>query len=232
MAQNNIETDIKKSLEQRRLQPSAQAWTKLQSQLDGQDQKRSTNRYWYIGIAAGFIGILLIGTWMFKTNSSTHINVVDVESPVENIEKVTESFNTNSEEVVASSSNKADSVEPLKKDVSPKTKITPTSTAKQSTVIAEVLEEEHLIPEDTLSNTLIAQESIAVNDDYIEALLQQAEQQISTEKALINAQHTVDADALLESVENDIEHSFREKVFDAVKSGFVKVKTAVVDRND
>ena len=42
----------------------------------------------------------------------------------------------------------------------------------------------------------------------------------------------VDARLLLENVEADLEKSFRDKVFEALKSNFNFVKTAVAQRND
>lgn len=42
----------------------------------------------------------------------------------------------------------------------------------------------------------------------------------------------VDANLLLESVEQDLDESFRNKVFDALKANYNKVKTAVAQRNE
>ena len=42
----------------------------------------------------------------------------------------------------------------------------------------------------------------------------------------------VDAEALLENVEAELDQSFRNKVFEAIKSSYNSVKTAVAQRND
>ena len=52
------------------------------------------------------------------------------------------------------------------------------------------------------------------------------------QKLYNEATNKVDANALLQSVEDDLEQSFRAKVFDAIKSGYESVKTAVAERNN
>jgi hypothetical protein len=64
----------------------------------------------------------------------------------------------------------------------------------------------------------------------VEALLNNARREIETQRILNNPK--VDATALLEDVEWELEKSFRDKVFDALGEGFQKVRTAVTERND
>lgn len=75
------------------------------------------------------------------------------------------------------------------------------------------------------------QESNAeVNITEVEALLDNARRDIQTQRILNNPK--VDATALLQDVEWELEKSFRDKVFDALGEGFQKVRTAVSERND
>ncbi|MFD2915567.1 hypothetical protein [Psychroserpens luteus] len=71
-----------------------------------------------------------------------------------------------------------------------------------------------------------------VTDTEIENLLKQAERDILRERIYNETTRTVDADALLQDVEDDLEQSFRTKVFEGLKSGFESVKTAVAERNN
>lgn len=71
-----------------------------------------------------------------------------------------------------------------------------------------------------------------VTDTEIETLLKQAERDILRERIYNETTRTVDADALLQDVEDDLEQSFRTKVFEGLKSGFESVKTAVAERNN
>jgi len=71
-----------------------------------------------------------------------------------------------------------------------------------------------------------------VTTEEIDALLELAHKEITIQKLYNEATNKVDANALLQSVEDDLEQSFRAKVFDAIKSGYESVKTAVAERNN
>ena len=43
---------------------------------------------------------------------------------------------------------------------------------------------------------------------------------------------TVDANALLQDVESDLQQSFRNKIFEALKNSYETIKTAVAERNN
>ncbi|WP_224483887.1 hypothetical protein [Robertkochia aurantiaca] len=58
-----------------------------------------------------------------------------------------------------------------------------------------------------------------------------AEAQSKIYKDTLSADEDVDAMALLEEVEDELDETFKEKMFDMLKSGFKKVKTAVAERN-
>ena len=69
---------------------------------------------------------------------------------------------------------------------------------------------------------------VTAND--VEALLNNARREIQTQRILNSTK--VDATALLQDVEWDLDKSFRDKVFDALGEGFNKVRTAVTERNE
>ena len=72
----------------------------------------------------------------------------------------------------------------------------------------------------------------AATDEEIETLLKRAERDILKERIYNETTRTVDADALLQDVEDDLDQSFRTKVFEALKSSYNTVKTAVAERNN
>lgn len=67
-----------------------------------------------------------------------------------------------------------------------------------------------------------------VTDAQIEALLARADEEIGREQKIA---WNPDADELLQIVEMELEQSFRVKVFDILKEGFHKTRTAVLNRN-
>lgn len=71
-----------------------------------------------------------------------------------------------------------------------------------------------------------------VTEAEVDSLLSRAASQISENRQKKFSSEKIDAEALLWDVEMEMEHSFREKVFDALKEGYLRAKTAVANRNN
>lgn len=241
MVQNKFENSMREQLEARKLPTPQNGWHELQGRLDKHDnQKKSKKRLMYVGVAASVIGVALVSFLMFKSNTTHHI-VTDVQS-VESPEM---------EQMPATSKMKIEqlnTVENIKENRSlvitetkPKEQVeiadlAQNKIAKDKKVLqkttAENLEANSIASGNTKVSKASFQESEQITDAYLEDLLEEANQDLQMQQQGIKrAKQTVNAEALLEGVEDDIEHSFREKVFDVVKKGFGKVKTAVVERN-
>jgi hypothetical protein len=70
-----------------------------------------------------------------------------------------------------------------------------------------------------------------VTDAEVDSLLKRAQQEILQEK-IFKTDKTVDALALLTEVEGELDQSFRDQIFNSLKASFIKVRTAVADRNN
>lgn len=105
---------------------------------------------------------------------------------------------------------------------------TPTSTSFKNITDAEVealladameqLHKDQAIPSD-------------FTDQDVEALLAEATDQLNKEYGMIASEESA-ADNLLQEVERELEHSFREKVFEVLKESFQKTRTAIANRNN
>ena len=71
----------------------------------------------------------------------------------------------------------------------------------------------------------------SVTDAEVDSLLRHAQRELLADKAF-NESNGVDAQELLAGVEDELNKSFRDQVFEKHKNGFVKVRTAVADRNN
>lgn len=259
MAPIKLEDNIREKLEEREIKPSANAWDKLESQLDSA-QPKSKKVVWYY-IAASFVGILLLGSVFFNQNQSTTDTERFVEQPIqqEKLEKNEEIIpnKINSEEIASEEINSElnNSEEKEKQETK---NIKPVIQTKKSEVeekiqkteaVAEVSKEEMqpvktetqvVLEEEKLFknkiNEVVAQvqklqsENNEVTVDEVDALLRNARREIQSQRILNNPK--VDATALLQDVEGELERSFRDKVFDALGEGFQKVRTAVSERNN
>lgn len=81
-------------------------------------------------------------------------------------------------------------------------------------------------------NKIKAGNNNSVTDREIDSLLKIANKELLNERVFKNATNVVDADALLRDIEDDLGESFRSKVYEALKGGYNKVKTAVAERNN
>ena len=78
---------------------------------------------------------------------------------------------------------------------------------------------------------LLENNNISISNTEIDSLLRKAQDEILTDK-IFNQEGKVDALALLNEVEGELDISFREQIFESLKTGFLKVRTAVADRNN
>ncbi|MFD1615501.1 hypothetical protein [Gelatiniphilus marinus] len=255
MAVNKFENNIKDKLEKRTLKPSADAWSKLYSRLENQEEKPSNKSFWWLGIAASIIGVLLVVTQVFKneplehltpqivvtpevvtpdeTHTTANINVKNIEEASEEI-KIKEAKKSNqikkkstviipnlTKESILIAKEKA--ITTIKKgNAAESVKIVSENSAFQKHKIQEIIAQ---------ANTLKNNEN-QVAESEIETLLTQAQKDITLKR--LNNENTkkIDALVLLQDVEDELDQSFREKVFKALKENFITVKTAVAQRND
>ena len=281
MAPLKFEENIRKKFEERTLQPSANAWTKLSNDLDNSDSKRKRSFNFYMGIAASVIGMLLVAVTVFNSfeNQIGSPTLVDTESSVKEGQMKTGDVVNNENAQIGvvvgvSEENKQEN------NIVDKSKVNPSSlkndtklvvTSKGINTILPANQTTRLIhnnfynenesktlgvrinsatenEKDSMPTTLTFEDSKAlevvnqikklkiengtVSDAEIENLLKQAHKDIVRAQLYNKATRTVDADALLQDVEDDLEQSFRDKVFDGLKSGFRTIKTAVAERNN
>jgi hypothetical protein len=76
------------------------------------------------------------------------------------------------------------------------------------------------------------QQGEQVSDYTIDSLLAQAREKIFNNRVYEEQTENLSATALLQSVENELDQSFRERVFDALRDGFTKAREAIVSRNE
>ncbi len=69
-----------------------------------------------------------------------------------------------------------------------------------------------------------------VSEEEIDKLLRNAQREITSQNILKT--NTVSASALLQDVENELDETFKQRVFEALKTGFQRVRTAVAEREN
>ncbi|AEM71031.1 hypothetical protein Murru_1992 [Allomuricauda ruestringensis DSM 13258] len=239
---DKLEKHIKGKLEERTIAPSANAWDKIASQVK-EPSPRKKNTWFPYAIAASVMGIVLVSVFFFtKSNPEVEqIQVVDTETKTETQtqfedRKVKELVKDEQTEVAET---KSERITPEKtEEFVPKTPVSNTAIAERE--VRQPLKDEIIINSDKLIaqkvEEVVAQVELMeisqqdVTDAEVDSLLRAAQRQILTDK-LFSKSGSVDAMSLLAEVEDELDESFRDQIFDALKTGYFKLRTAVADRN-
>jgi hypothetical protein len=232
MEPNNIEKQIKEKLDGRTIQPSAQAWDRLDAMLAVAENEKPKRSYGWLHIAASFLGFILTGT-IFFSQTEEIMDVRKNEVVIENKSIEKSSDKPNIEEIKQvrpmDSNSESDVVLADSKYTTKKIKVSKTT----DVVSRSQFSNEKSIAANSIVNEKIEQKAIESksNDVNVDELLvsveKSSENEISNKKTAIK----VDARSLLSQVDGELELSFREKVIKTVGNNYKTVKVAVINRN-
>jgi molecular chaperone DnaK (HSP70) len=262
MAADNFDNNIKNKLENRTIKPTEEAWNKLSEQLDIIDRNKSNTKIWWLGIAASIVGVLfffLRNTENSLENNTPIVVETQQEVKTKNTDDASPSIDKNnvvkelekSQPVVSTKSEKTPEIketksQPIQSSIVPEDKDT-----NIDQVVADVAQEPKLESEESIQiepNNMSfedqkIQEVVAqikdlqnqdkdITEEEIDQLLLLAENQIKQKRLSDQSTNTIDANSLLQDVEQELDRSFRDKVLETLKSSYESVKLAVIERND
>jgi hypothetical protein len=223
MEPNNIEKQMKEKLNQRTIQPSANAWDRLDAMLSVTEQKPKRNFKW-LSFAAVFVGFTLIGIFILNKEKPIEnvipSNPIVLENETEKVENLNEKENTISSEenqkevAIINQSKKKMEEQPVA--INPK---------------KDFLLDNHSKTEEVI----VGNQSKEAINKYVNAKLLLAEIETG-EKFEIptlskNPSVKVDANALLSSAEKEVEETFRDKVIQSINKKYNSVKSTLANRN-
>lgn len=253
MAPIKFEEHIKEKLDGRKIQPSVTAWDKIAEEL-GATSATKKRGYMKYAIAASVVGLLVVSFFYYTAQNAIPfddnqlVNQSGVEAIKEekttptSIKKIVIKAQTevetqrNSVKSVANNAVLPNQIKTTmgadqdlaftinRKDVAPKTQSKVNSIKADELINSKINELVARVDSLELNNT-------TVTDAEIDALLRKAQDEI-LEQRIFRTNHKVDAMALLTEVEDELDSSFRDQLFETLKNGYLKVRTAVADRNN
>ncbi len=246
MEPDKFEKHIKNQMREREISPSPNAWDKISNQLPIPKESKSNSFFWY-AVAAAFIGILILSSLYFNTSDEViepRIQLVETPNEPADIPK-TEAVlvKQNAAEEKIAITDKIGIKDAKKSRVQVETGLKPKAQIVSADIDGGIVKKVDSVPIGTerLINAKIAEivaqvnlledSNLPVSSIEVDSLLRQAQQEILTDK-IFNNEGEVDAMALLNEVEGELDKSFREQIFESLKTGFLKVRTAVADRNN
>ena len=244
MAPVEFEKHIKEKMEERRIKPSSNAWDKISTQIEGRRIKRKPFYYRY-AVAALIVGVLLTSIWVYRQSDiqeplSQPVVNTPVISPPQLEDEVLPDTSTDIEGLaIDEEQSPPDDIEMTQPEAVVETVVADKSQDVNigSVAVAETKLELNTDPllDDKVNEVLnqvmtMEEDKIAVTDAEVDSLLRNAQRELIMNNQFTD-QYGVNASDLLAGVEEELDQSFRDQVFEKLKHGFVKVRTAVADRN-
>lgn len=226
MEPNKLENNFREQLNKREIQPSEMAWDRLDAMLSVAENKKPKKRTW-LYIAASFLGFMLIGS-LFFNQSETEIKTNDAVVVQENTKSQTK--NTSQDQTSPVSSSTITAVQPNQKAIASVT----TSSKKGSKAATE---NSSISEKGTEEVQLIEEIKPVVKPNrYIESesLLAEAETKLQTESiksSVAKSGVKVNSKNLLNSVEGELDDTFRERVVRSIGKNYETVKSSLATRN-
>ena len=260
MAPNKIEKQFREKLNSREIQPSSQAWDRLDAMLSVAEEKKTKPFLGWLFIAASILVLLTVGIFLFTQKNTTmepQNNVVETEVKKDTIKTVENKFHTPI--VTTNPANKivvSDIVNPTKKA---------TTTNKNSKEVSIITRDEVELAERKRSiqkqsnqqNQIIKDKEIQfeINSDVAlknlpkietrkEIVIERKNNTTSDEALLAELENTaknstakksavkIDAKNLLSQVDGELEQTFREKVIAKISKNYKSAKVALANRNN
>lgn len=241
MAPIKFEKKIKEIFDAREIEPSGDAWEKVASQLASSPVKRSL-RPWHYWVAASIAFIVFVVGWSVRKSGQP---VMD-EIPLVEQQKLPEPLDQPLAVPVAERQAKISPV--ATEDGKPGQQV-------YETIVSPIEEPEFAAVQEPEPPAVLQPEATGdkLFDEKISEVLAQVGELEATKEGVSEAEvdsllraaqgvllaneefqkeARLNGASLLAEVEGELEESFRDRVFEKLKRGFIKVRTAVADRNN
>ena len=224
MKPNKIDNQIREKLNAREIQPSAQAWDRLDAMLAVSEEKKSKKGYGWFFVAASTILFFGLGFFLFNSNETIEINN---STPI---------VTTINEEIDSAETTKINQISVKEEQpvlVQNEMNFSKTQTNKKSEEANKLTKEENLTKDN--SSSIIHHPSPNsykyVLPENLLAEVQTGEKVLKTEKISPKVKMKVDANSLLTTVEKELDENHKETTFDKLNRKFKDAKSALANRN-
>lgn len=247
MAPNKIEKQFREKLNSREIQPSSQAWDRLDAMLSVAEEKKTKPFLGWLFIAASILVLLTVGMFLFTQKNTTmepQNNVVGTEVKKDTIKNVENKFQTPI--VITNPANQivvSDIVNPTKKatTTNKNSKEVSIINQKQSNHQNQIIKDKAIqfeinsdvalknLPKiETRKEIVIERKNNTTSDEALLAELENTAKNSTAKKSVVK----IDAKNLLSQVDGELEQTFREKVIAKISKNYKSAKVALANRNN
>lgn len=225
MVPNKLDNQIKDKLNARKIQPTVQAWDRLDAMLTVSEEKKQKKGYGWFFVAASTLLFFGLGFFLFNSNETTEINN---STPI---------VTTIKEELDTVKTNKIDEISIEKEQpVLVQNEVNYSKRELRNTKpvkTEELIKEKNIIQENP---TPITQHPSPNTYKYVspEDLLvevQTGAKVLKSEKITPKPKMKVDANSLLTNIEKELDDTHKETTLDKLTRKFQDAKSALANRN-
>ena len=225
MEPNKIDNQIREKLNAREVQPSAQAWDRLDAMLAVSEEKKPKKGYGWFFVAASTILFFGLGFFLFNSNETKEIN--NSNPIVTTINEVMDSTEANKINQIS-----VEKEQPVL--VQNEVNYSKTQKNKKSKETNELIKPENDLEEKITPNSQLQTPNSYkyVSPENLLAEVQTGEKVITSDKKISpKAKMKVDANSLLTNVEKELDENHRETTLDKLNRKFKDAKSALANRN-
>jgi hypothetical protein len=244
MAQNKLEHQIREKLNNREIQPSAQAWDRLDAMLTIAESKKAKRSFFlsypFISIAASLLVLISLGLFLFNQNKveiQTTNSVVETNTDLKDSIKTRSSkpqipIVSNQNKVVTTSENKKliiknQRVSIIKKSKSSNETNNQKPRINQNQFIPNPVNERVVQNANQIQKNTDKRDVALVNDEMLIASLN-----VAANKAIQkDIQFKTNSKNLLSEVDGELEQTFREKVLTTINKKYNSARESLANRN-
>ena len=226
MEPNKLDNQIREKLNSREIQPSAQAWDRLDAMLTVSEEKKPKKGYGWFFVAASMLFFFGLGFFLFNSSETTEINnstpiVTTINEAIDTVEtnKTNEISVENVKPVLVQNE-----VNYSKKELR---NIKPVKTE-------ELIKEKNIFQENPIPITQHPSPSAYkyVSPENLLAEVQSGEKVIISENKITpKPKMKVDPNSLLTTVEKELDETHKETTLEKLTRKFQDAKSALANRN-
>ena len=249
MEPNKLEKQLREKLHSREIQPSAQAWDRLDAMLSESEERKTRRPFGFLFIAASITVLLTVGMLFFTQNGPEIQTVEEVVGTEVKKDSVVKIPNSKFQIPKIEGSQTVVSNQPTTNNQRVSISTREQSSQKSANVNQKSSNQNPLINRDKPIEYLINSSDIAlkdlpkistgsqvirgsnkevISDEALLAGLENLAKQSTNKKSNVK----VDAKNLLSQIEGELELTFRVKVINKVAKNYKEVKVVLANRNN
>jgi len=218
MSQHKIDNQIKSKLNTREIQPSAQAWDRLDALLTVSEEKKSKKGYGWFFVVASVVFFFGFGFLFFYENETPKTNL---STPVVTTSKEEiDSIKTNKTAIISTENTKSILVQ------------NEASFSKNEEKNLKSVEKKELVKGENVTDEKNTSNSQPPSSEKLLVEVQINQKEIPLDrKNIVKSKIKIDAASLLSTVEKELDQNFKETTLDKLSRKFQDVKSVIANRN-